>query len=207
MALFSFTYFSLHFLLILASFRVFISYGEAFVVTCREVPDVAALAGAVRPLIAPFVGNLQEMEQLFRDDDLEYVVDDFYDDFDYESPFEGAESSADTDCDSVYSDFDDDFDLVSFKPGKLSSSRGYIFLMLSIFFNFCSGETKMKSGEFCCSVSSFNHVNKMKKEPSQLLLDFFSFYGNREFCLYMFAMSVHLSRHDLFCLVVLGYAE
>lgn len=86
------------------------------------------------------------MEQFFRDDDLEYVVDDFYDDFDDENPFEGAESSADTDCDSVNSDFDDDFDLVSFKPGKLSSFRVYIFWMRSLFFNFCSGGTKMKSG-------------------------------------------------------------
>lgn len=76
------------------------------------------------------------MEQFFRDDDLQYVVDDFYDDFNDDNPSEGPEPTADTDCDSICSDFDDDFESVSFKPGKLSSFFMFYFFPRCVAFFF-----------------------------------------------------------------------
>ena len=53
----------------------------------------------------------------FQNDDLEYVVDDYYDvsDFEHDDPFDEPEPQRDTaDFDSFDSDFEDDFESVRF---------------------------------------------------------------------------------------------
>lgn len=67
------------------------------------------------------------MEQ-FHNDDLEYVVDDYFDEFyDDDNPFSDVESPGSTDVESVDSDFEDDFESVRLQCAfYLSRSLGDI---------------------------------------------------------------------------------